>query len=118
MSIEGTINDLIEAGWLCLTQRNSWATASLLTVTKLFPRRKFMRKITFIKSGRVWATAPDFGIAVFVTGGSAMAQSGPKAMEYDMAQHKATMMDGSKRMMEEANMMREAVKMMETNSIG
>ena len=47
-----------------------------------------------------------------------MGQSGSRSIEDDMAKPKATMMDASKRMLERANMMREAVKIMETNSIG
>lgn len=72
-----------------------------------------MRKINFVTTGRVWAIVLAFGVAVLVASGSAMAQSGSKAVEDDMAKHKATMMDASKKMIEGANMVREAMKMME-----
>lgn len=72
-----------------------------------------MRKINFLMTGRVWATVLSFGVSVLVAGEAAMAQSGSKAMEDDMAKHKAAMMDVSKKMMSGANMMREAKKVVE-----
>jgi hypothetical protein len=81
-----------------------------------FPRREYIRKINCLTSGRVWATALAFGVAVLLAGGPAMAQSRSKVMEDDMAQHKATIMDASKKMMEGSKMMQGGMMMKKEKS--